>query len=126
MPLDAPTFAAIVHDGVLREQGMPAFPELGTGSVAEELDAAMRERRPVTVDFQSRTLVGKFEINAFPAPEGGLTPYRRAVDLAIGRVDADTVCVHGDSPGAVVMARRVRERLEAAGVGLAPFVGGSA
>ncbi len=26
-----------------------------------------------------------------PQPEGGLTPYRRAVDLALGRVDADAI-----------------------------------
>jgi 5-oxoprolinase (ATP-hydrolysing) subunit A len=31
----------------------------------------------------------------------------------------DSVCVHGDTPGAVAMARRLRERLSAAGVGLA-------
>ncbi|MCZ2104381.1 MAG: LamB/YcsF family protein [Comamonadaceae bacterium] len=37
------------------------------------------------------------------------------------RVQADSICVHGDSPGAVAMARRIRERLQAAGVPLAPF-----
>lgn len=38
------------------------------------------------------------------------------------RVQADSICVHGDSPGAVEMARRIRSRLQAAGVPLAPFV----
>ncbi|HMN21769.1 MAG TPA: 5-oxoprolinase subunit PxpA [Ottowia sp.] len=38
------------------------------------------------------------------------------------RVQADSICVHGDSPGAVEMARRIRARLQAAGVPLAPFV----
>ncbi len=33
----------------------------------------------------------------------------------------DTVCIHGDSPGAVAMARAVRRRLDAAGVRIAPF-----
>jgi len=37
------------------------------------------------------------------------------------RVQADSICVHGDSPGAVEMARRIRARLQAAGVPLAPF-----
>ncbi|GAB3998273.1 LamB/YcsF family protein [Nocardioides marmoraquaticus] len=37
-------------------------------------------------------------------------------------VEADSVCVHGDSPGAVEMARAVRRRLEAAGVRPRPFV----
>lgn len=32
------------------------------------------------------------------------------------RIEADTVCLHGDTPGAGSIARRVRERLEAAGV----------
>ena len=38
------------------------------------------------------------------------------------RVQAESICVHGDSPGAVEMARRIRSRLQAAGVPLAPFV----
>ena len=38
------------------------------------------------------------------------------------RIEADSICVHGNSPGAVEMARRIRTRLAAAGVPLAPFV----
>lgn len=45
-----------------------------------------------------------------------------AIDGSVVRIRADSVCVHGDSPGAVEMARRVRERLEAAGVTIKPFV----
>lgn len=33
----------------------------------------------------------------------------------------DTVCIHGDSPGAVAMARAVRRRLDEAGIRIAPF-----
>ncbi|MER7797850.1 5-oxoprolinase subunit PxpA [Microbacterium sp. NPDC096154] len=47
----------------------------------------------------------------------------RAVDGSDVHVRADSVCVHGDSPGAVAMARAVRTRLEVAGVRLAPFAG---
>jgi UPF0271 protein len=36
-------------------------------------------------------------------------------------VSADSLCVHGDSPNAVELARAVREALEAAGVDLRPF-----
>jgi UPF0271 protein len=36
-------------------------------------------------------------------------------------VHADSVCVHGDSPGAVSMARAVRDSLERAGASIAPF-----
>jgi len=37
------------------------------------------------------------------------------------RIQADSICVHGDSPGAVGMARSVRERLTRAGVALEAF-----
>jgi UPF0271 protein len=33
----------------------------------------------------------------------------------------DTICVHGDNPAAVEMARSVRQRLEAAGVAIRPM-----
>ncbi|MFT0532193.1 LamB/YcsF family protein [Castellaniella hirudinis] len=46
-----------------------------------------------------------------------------AIDGSRVRLRADSICVHGDSPGAVAMARAVRRRLEAAGVTLAPFAG---
>ncbi len=35
------------------------------------------------------------------------------------RVSAETICLHGDTPGAVEFARAVRERLESAGVAIA-------
>ena len=35
---------------------------------------------------------------------------------------AQSICVHGDSPDAVAMAREIRARLQAAGVVLAPFL----
>ncbi|QGW25972.1 MULTISPECIES: LamB/YcsF family protein [unclassified Dietzia] len=38
-------------------------------------------------------------------------------------VSAQSVCVHGDTPGALGLARRVRRALEAAGVEVAPFTG---
>lgn len=37
------------------------------------------------------------------------------------RLEADSICVHGDSPGAVAMARRLRERLQAAGIPIKSF-----
>ncbi|MFW6775547.1 LamB/YcsF family protein [Nocardioides sp. CPCC 205120] len=45
-----------------------------------------------------------------------------AVDGASVAVAAESVCVHGDSPGAVAMARAVRAGLEEAGVRLGAFV----
>ncbi len=44
-----------------------------------------------------------------------------AVDGSIVALHAASVCVHGDSPAAVALARAVRAALEQAGVALAPF-----
>ncbi len=45
-----------------------------------------------------------------------------AVDGSVVRVRAESICVHGDSPGAVAMAQRVRERLTAEGIRIAAFM----
>lgn len=45
-----------------------------------------------------------------------------AVDGSQVRIAADSICVHGDSPGAVAMARVLRQRFEAEGVRIASFV----
>jgi UPF0271 protein len=36
-------------------------------------------------------------------------------------IEVDTICVHGDEPTAVAMARTIRARLEANGVCVEPF-----
>jgi UPF0271 protein len=57
---------------------------------------------------------------------------RRCVAMAAGQpirdveggeltLQPDSICVHGDTPGAVGIARQVREALTTAGVALAPF-----
>ena len=45
-----------------------------------------------------------------------------AADGSMVRVEADSICVHGDSPGAVSIARALRQRFEAEGVQIASFV----
>lgn len=47
-----------------------------------------------------------------------------AQDGSIVRLEAESICVHGDSPGAVAMARAVRAQLSAEGVAIGPFVDG--
>jgi UPF0271 protein len=44
-----------------------------------------------------------------------------AVDGSIVSIRARSICVHGDTPGAVGLARAVREALDAAGVGVYRF-----
>lgn len=45
-----------------------------------------------------------------------------AIDGSTVRIEADSICVHGDSPGAVEMARQLRQVLEGAGVSIRSFV----
>ncbi|KMY23961.1 hypothetical protein ACU19_01195 [Actinobaculum suis] len=47
----------------------------------------------------------------------------RAIDGSDVQVQADSICVHGDSAGAVAMARAIRENLEAAGIIIRHFEG---
>jgi UPF0271 protein len=51
------------------------------------------------------------------ATEGTLT----AIDGSSIRVSAESICVHGDSPGATEMARQVRAALTEAGIDLTAF-----
>jgi 5-oxoprolinase (ATP-hydrolysing) subunit A len=44
-----------------------------------------------------------------------------AIDGTTVKVDVESVCVHGDSPGAVQIATAVRERLKAAGTDIRAF-----
>jgi 5-oxoprolinase (ATP-hydrolysing) subunit A len=44
-----------------------------------------------------------------------------AVDGSVVRLDAVSMCLHGDPPGAADLARRVRAALDASGVPVAPF-----
>lgn len=47
----------------------------------------------------------------------------RAIDGTDVRVEAQSICVHGDSPGSVEMAAQTKRMLQAAGVTIAPFAG---
>lgn len=51
--------------------------------------------------------------------ESGRMPVLDGGEVAL---DAHSICVHGDTPGAVAIARTVRDRLTEAGVTLAPFL----
>jgi UPF0271 protein len=47
----------------------------------------------------------------------------RAVDGTVVRVDAGSICLHSDTPGAVALAQAVRSALLAAGIEVRPFTG---
>lgn len=51
--------------------------------------------------------------------ETGLMPTRGGGDIPL---EGHSICIHGDSPHAVAMARRIRERLVERGVRISPFL----
>lgn len=114
----------------------PALPVLGMAGSAFFDEAARRGLRTVSEAFADRAyradggLVSRREPGAVlgDAAEiadrvvGMVTAGRvTAVDGTQIAVDVESVCVHGDSPGAVRIATAVRDRLAAAGVGIGAF-----
>jgi len=77
----------------------------------------------------SRKLPGSLITDPEAVAERALGLVRGEVAAITGktiRLEADTICMHGDTPGAAQIVRRVRERLEAVGVQVVPmgsFVG---
>lgn len=47
-----------------------------------------------------------------------------AIDGSVTRLQADSICVHGDSPAAMAMAHELRRVLEQANMHVQPFAGG--
>ena len=128
--------AAAVVDAVRRYD--PDLPVLGLpGSVFLELaeEAGLRTVREAFADRGYRpdgTLVPRREPGALlhdPAEVAArmvrLATERTlvAVDGSVIKIEADSLCVHGDSPGAVAMARAVADGLAAAGVPVNAFAG---
>ncbi|MGN6761717.1 MAG: LamB/YcsF family protein [Leifsonia sp.] len=115
----------------------PALPLLGlAGSAVERAaaDAGLRFVREAFVDRGYRadgTLVPRTDPGALltEAPEIAERAVRMvtagtvdAVDGTAVRLEVDSLCVHGDTSGAVAMARAVRSALAAAAIQVEPFV----
>jgi UPF0271 protein len=83
---------------------------------AYEADGSLRSRRlpgailpsPATAAEQAISIV---TLGSVTSHEGQAVP-----------VAADTLCIHGDTPGAADYAREVRRALQAAGVTIAPVI----
>ncbi len=120
--------AVVAYDRRLPVLGLPG------SELLRSVEAA--GMRPVAEGFADRsytaagTLVPRREAGALvedPA-EVAERAVRMATDAVVVAVDGtrllmpvESVCVHGDTPGAVAMARAVRAGLESAGVALEPF-----
>jgi len=115
----------------------PALPLLGlAGSAVERAaaDAGLRFVREAFVDrgysadgsLVPRTDPGALLTDATEIAERAVRMVTEgtvdAVDGTAVRLEVDSLCVHGDTPGAVAMARAVRSALAAAAIQVEPFV----
>ena len=103
-----------------------SLPVLGLPGSALLRLAAEAGLRPVEEGFADRrycpdgTLTPRTEPDALLTGTGEVVA--QALRLATGTGRVASLCLHGDTPGAVTLARAVRAALEDADVPLAPFV----
>lgn len=105
--------------GAGREAGLP---------VAEEAFADRRYRSDGTLVPRGRP--GALITDPDEAAEQAVQLARDGVVVADDSsrisVRADTICLHGDTPGAAEIARRIHERFRSAGIRIAPVEAGAA
>lgn len=102
---------------VLREaesRGLPTATEAFADRAYTPEGTLVSRREPGAVLHDAEEIAGRM---VTLVTEGTVT----AIDGSTVRVRADSLCVHGDSPGAVEMATRVRSALREAGVGIGAF-----
>lgn len=99
-----------------REEGLAVFSEIFADRAYLSNGQLMPRSQPGAVLHDARDaadrLIGYLKSGKMPVP--GADPIA---------LKADSICVHGDSPEAVEMARHVRMRLKSEGVMLGPFLG---
>lgn len=133
-------YNTVVHHEVHARAVVDAItdlPVLGLPGSAVLAAASVRGLRAVTEAFADRgyradgTLVPRSEPGALVTDDAEVAArvvrlavdgVVRAVDGTDVRVDAESVCVHSDTPGAAALARAVRATLAANGVAVVPFV----
>jgi len=101
--------------GVARNVGVRAVGE----AFADRAYLADGSLAPRTTPGAVLTDAGQVAHRAVDLVTRGVVP---SLDGGSVHLEAATICVHGDTPGAVTLARSVRAALTGAGTGLAPFV----
>ncbi|QEM81174.2 LamB/YcsF family protein [Halomonas binhaiensis] len=97
-----------------REQGLRTVAE-AFADRAYQADGQLVSRRTPGAVIHDPTEVAERMLQLV---ERGSVP---SIDGSNVRLEANSICVHGDSPGAVEIARAVRNTLESAGVEIQPF-----
>ena len=131
---DDDTLAMAVARGIRAAD--PALAFLVMPGTATERAAERAGLRPVREVYADRTYADTFNLTPRSEPGSVIhdpdTACRRVLGMLAERelvaesgrslaVEIDSICVHGDNPAAVDMARALKTGLEAAGWSLAPF-----
>ncbi|HSU36598.1 MAG TPA: 5-oxoprolinase subunit PxpA [Propionibacteriaceae bacterium] len=109
--------AVIAYDASLPILGLP-------GSALLRI-AGERGLRPVPEYFIDRNYTPDGRLVDRSQPDAVINDPQIAAERAVRAAAqdiAESMCTHGDSPGAVAMARAVRASLDDAGVAVAPFI----
>jgi UPF0271 protein len=115
-----PTLPLLVLPGsvaqrIAQEAGLPNFSE-GFADRAYEPDGRLVSRNRPGAVLHDPTEVAARALRM--VREGTVV----TIDGSVLVLDVATICLHGDTPGAVEMAQAVRAAMQDAGVELAPFV----
>jgi UPF0271 protein len=132
--VDASQASAIVAAIVDYDRSLPVLCQPGSALASVAFDSELRVVSEAYADRAYRrdgTLVPRSEPTAVLSDVDVVTARSLrlatasevvAVDGTVIACPADSLCFHGDTPGAVELTRRVRQALEERGVPLAPFV----
>ena len=108
--------AGTAQEVAARDLGARVACEIFADRAYEDDGRLVDRRKPGAVIHDgaqaARRILAMLQAGAIIAESGRLVPTR-----------IDTICLHGDGPGAVALARDLRAALIAAGVQLAPFQG---
>lgn len=109
--------AALVLVGLAGTKGIEAWRSMGMATAAEAFADRCYEANGW---LRSRTLPGAVLDDPGAASEQALRIATEqgviSMDGSVVAVEAETICIHSDTPGALSVARAVRERLEGAGI----------
>jgi UPF0271 protein len=105
-----------VTEGVARDMGLAVAAEVFADRAYRPDGTLVPRSEPGAVIHESAAVVDRV---LSMLTTGGVT----AVDGSRLPLAIDSICLHGDTPGSVALARALRQAIEAEGWQIAPFVG---
>ena len=112
----------LVFFGLAGSELVRAAQKAGLRTASEVFaDRSYQDDGSLTPRTQPGAMIEDVEVSVAQVKRMVLEGMVRSVSGKDVPVKADTLCIHGDQPGAVAFARRIREELQRAGVEVAPL-----